>query len=338
MDISKRLSEYNEDELYYLEYHNCTDEQQRLALIERIGQDEIIRRGLLTAEIRDDFLTPFDMGEGIFTSKGKQHICLSKHNRYTPEFLHSHSYFELIYVFSGSCSHTIAGKTIHMEQGCFCIVAPKTYHSIGVFDSSVVLNILIRKSTLEEYYPSLLKSENIVSDFFMNGIFAKKCPAFLMFHIDETLQNQILEMYREQLENDVYSEEIISSMMQVFLYRLVRHGDMYAADFDFVCSSDTTRIYRYFMTEYRTASLTELARLLNFSPSYCSVYVKKATGLNFSQLHKQFRFRKAKELLKNTQLSVASVSEAVGYTDSENFIRAFQKEYGVSPSGYRRKY
>lgn len=338
MDILERLSQYNADELYYKEYCNCMGTQQRLALIDRIGRDEIIRRGLLTPEVNNDFLIPFEMGEGIFVSKGKQHICLSKHNRYTPEFLHSHTYFELIYVLSGSCNHTISGESVRMKQGDFCIVAPKVYHSIGVFDDSVVLNILVRKSTLEEYYPSLLKGENIVSEFFMNGIFAKEHPAFLMFHIEDenTLHDLILEMYHEQLQNESYSEEIISSMMQVFLYRLVRHGNMYAAQSESVHSSDTARIYRYFLTEYRTASLTELAKQLGFTPTYCSAYVKKATGQNFSQLHKRFRFRKAKDLLKNTAQSVASISEAVGYTDSENFIRAFQKEYGISPSAYRK--
>ena len=338
MDVLERLSQYNADELYYQAYYNCTDEEQRLALIERIGRDEIICRGLLTPEVNDNFLTPFDMGECIFVSKGKQHIWLSKHNRYTPEFLHSHTYFELIYVLSGSCSHTISGETVRMEQGCFCIVAPKVYHSIGVFDDSVVLNILVRKSTLEEYYPSLLKGENIVSEFFMNGIFAKEHTPFLMFHIgdENTLHDLILEMYREQLENESYSEEIISSMMQVFLYRLVRYGNMYAVQSESVHSSDATKIYRYFLTEYRTASLTELARQLGFTPTYCSVYVKKATGQNFSQLHKRFRFRKAKELLKNTSLSIASIGEAVGYSDSENFIIAFQNEYGISPSVYRK--
>ena len=142
-------------------------------------------------------------------------------------------------------------------------------------------------------------------------------------------------MYYEQLENESYSEEIISSMMQVFLYRLVRHGNLYATNSDSIRSSDAAKIYRYFLTEYRTASLTELASQLGFTPSYCSAYIKKATGQNFSQLHKRFRFRKAKELLKNTSLSIVSISEAVGYNDSENFIRAFQKEYGISPSRYR---
>ncbi|MBQ8515552.1 MAG: hypothetical protein IJ496_09155 [Ruminococcus sp.] len=71
MDVLERLSQYNADELYYQEYHNCADTRQRLALIERIGRDEIIRRGLLTPEVNNDFLIPFEMGEGILASKGK---------------------------------------------------------------------------------------------------------------------------------------------------------------------------------------------------------------------------------------------------------------------------
>lgn len=338
MDVLERLAQYNEDELYYRAYYRCAGKQERLALIERIGRETIAERGLLTPEVSEAFLTPFEMGEGIFAARGKEHICLSKHNRYTPEFLHSHSYFELIYVLTGACRHTISGETIRMEQGCFCIVAPGVFHSIGVFDDSVVLNILVRKSTLEIYYPALLKGEHAVSEFLVNGIFAKEHAAYLMFRIGEeaALHALILDMYREQLENGSYSEEIISSMMQVFLYRLVRCGDPDAVLPGSLRSRDAARIYRYFLTNYPTASLTELAARLGFTPSYASAYIRKVTGQSFSQLRKRFRFRKAKELLKSTSLSVVCISEAVGYTDSENFIRAFQKEQGVSPSAYRR--
>lgn len=338
MDVLEQLSRYNDDELFYKEYYHCNNKKERLELIERTGQDEIIRRELLVAEVNNEFLTPFEMKTDIFESKGKKHICLSKHNRYTPEFLHSHNFFELIYMLNGSCIQTISGKNITMEQGCFCILAPKIYHSISVFDDSVVLNILVRKDTLEEYYPSLLRGENILSEFLINAIFAKEHAAYLLFDIgnEMTLHNLILEMYREQLENQSYSEEIISSIMQVFLYRLVRCGNVHTEQSMSVHSNDTARIYQYFLTEYRTASLTELAGHLGYTPSYCSAYVKKATGQSFTQLHKRFRFRKAKELLKTTSLNINSISEALGYIDSENFIRAFQKEYGISPSVFRK--
>lgn len=337
MDILDRLYEYNNDELFYREYYNCTDKEQINSLIERTGRSEIIKRRLLVPEINADFLTPFDMGEGIFSTKGKRHICLSKHNRYTPEFLHSHTYFELIYVMSGSCKHTVSGQPTVLSQGSFCIVAPKVYHSIGVFDDSVVLNILVRKSTIETYYPLLLKSENTFSDFFINSIFAKEHAASLTYTIESesSLHSLICEMYREQLENKPYSEEIISSLMQIVLYRLARSGDKFRFELSALHRSDSAKIYRYLAINYQSASLNELAGTLGYTPTYCSAYVKKVTGQSFSKLHRMFLLKKATQLLETTKLSIVDISDMLGYSECESFIRAFRNEFGISPAKYR---
>ena len=340
MSVETLLEQYNADELFYKEYHSLqSDADQVKRLLQRIGEREIVRRGLLVREVNSSFLTPYEMGSEIFGEHGKREILLSKHNRYTPEFLHSHSFFELLYVYSGSCSHTIAGETFTMKAGSFCIVAPHVYHSVGVFDDSVVLNILIKGSALENTYATLLKSDNCISSFLLDGMYAGKHAPYLYFRIEKesSLRRIMLDMYSEQLDSDVYSEEIIGGLMIMFLYRLVRkYGDSPEKIRGAAHSSEAARIYRYFITNYNNASLTALAKELGYSKTYCSSFVKTATGHSFSQLLKQFRFRKAEGLLRETTLSVSYISEILGYRDPENFIRAFQKEYGVSPIRFRR--
>ena len=46
------------------------------------------------------------------------------------------------------------------------------------------------------------------------------------------------------------------------------------------------------------------------------------------------RINKAKELLKTTSLSLAEISEAVGFNDYFYFIKKFKKEVGVTPGKY----
>lgn len=336
----EKLTAYNDDELFYREYYQCRKNPELVrSLISRIGKIEICQRNLLVQEVDDTFLTPFEMGEEIFHEKETQNICLSKHNRYTPEFLHSHTFFEMIYVLSGSCRHTISGKNILMPRGTFCIVAPHVYHAIGVFDDCIVLNILIRTSTLEESYATLLKSNNPVSSFLLNCIFSHKYDPFLQFYLerDEELQRLILSMYQEQCDSDSYSEEIINHLMSIFLYKLVRSSCI-KTEFSYkqIKKTKATEIYQYFLEHYQDASLEELAVKLGYTPTYCSALIKKTTGFTFSQLRKMAIFREAKELLKQTSLSICHISERLGYNDSESFIRAFQKELGVSPTRFRK--
>ena len=50
------------------------------------------------------------------------------------------------------------------------------------------------------------------------------------------------------------------------------------------------------------------------------------------------RINRAKELLRETGLSVAQVCEAVGYSDRKHFTQTFHKMTGVNPAEFRRLY
>lgn len=212
------------------------------------------------------------------------------------------------------------------------------YHSIGVFDDSIVLDILMKTATLENTYTTLLKTDKCISSFLLDGMYARQHSPFLCFQTGKgnPLREMPTEIYREQLRNDAYSEEIISSLMIAFLYRPVRDFGNSPGVKRQTVGGDAARIYRYFIGNFASASLGELAQELGFSEPYCSAFIKRLTGQTFSALLKQFRFRRAEELLKTTAFSVSHISELLGYNDPENFIRAFQKAYGCSPTQYRK--
>ena len=56
----------------------------------------------------------------------------------------------------------------------------------------------------------------------------------------------------------------------------------------------------------------------------------------FYELLTDIRIAKAKEYLQTTPLSVTSISERVGYSNVQSFIRMFKKKVGETPSQYRQ--
>ena len=52
----------------------------------------------------------------------------------------------------------------------------------------------------------------------------------------------------------------------------------------------------------------------------------------------EVRMEKAREHLKDTDLSVIEIAENVGYEDSQYFFRVFKKTTGVTPLQYRQQY
>lgn len=78
-------------------------------------------------------------------------------------------------------------------------------------------------------------------------------------------------------------------------------------------------------------SLNMLADHLNMNYYYVSRLFKEAVGNNFASYLTAIRMEKAKEYLENTDMTVKEVSSAVGFTESNSFIRAFKKYYRTTP-------
>ncbi len=84
-----------------------------------------------------------------------------------------------------------------------------------------------------------------------------------------------------------------------------------------------------------TLTLEEISRHVHLNASYLSIVFKKETGQNFSDYLTSYRIEMAKTMLRQGDMSIAAISEAVGYADSKYFSRIFTRLVGIKPSAYR---
>lgn len=91
-------------------------------------------------------------------------------------------------------------------------------------------------------------------------------------------------------------------------------------------------IARHYM---RTLTLDEISRHVHLNASYLSIVFKKETGQNFSDYLTSYRIDRAKAMLRQGDMSIAAIGEAVGYADSKYFSRIFTRQVGLKPSAYR---
>ncbi len=80
---------------------------------------------------------------------------------------------------------------------------------------------------------------------------------------------------------------------------------------------------------------SDLAAGLGINVRTLSRRFKKATGHTPMDYLKQLRIENAKDLLRNSNLSVSEIASRVGYTDAGHFSSLFKAWVGISPQKYR---
>lgn len=84
-------------------------------------------------------------------------------------------------------------------------------------------------------------------------------------------------------------------------------------------------------------SIEYLASIVYLSPDYLSKLFKKNTGISLYQYIRQFRMKKASELLLTTTKKVIDIGNETGYPNYSYFCQSFREYYGISPDKYRQE-
>lgn len=84
-------------------------------------------------------------------------------------------------------------------------------------------------------------------------------------------------------------------------------------------------------------SLERMAAIAGVTPShFCRVF-KKATGISPHQYVMKARLDRAQQMLVQSDMTLAALSEALGFTSQSHFSRAFRAYAGRSPSEFRQQ-
>jgi Response regulator containing CheY-like receiver domain and AraC-type DNA-binding domain len=84
-------------------------------------------------------------------------------------------------------------------------------------------------------------------------------------------------------------------------------------------------------------SIQLIARLCNVNANYASQLFNQEMKVSFSHYLSLLRINEAKQLLKNTDLSISTIALTIGYQDYFYFAKVFKKITGTTPTKFRKE-
>lgn len=86
-----------------------------------------------------------------------------------------------------------------------------------------------------------------------------------------------------------------------------------------------------------TIKLLDVAKSFGVHPNYLTRIFHERYGVSPKQYLMDLKLKKASRLLTTTELSVSVIANSLGFHDQLAFSKIFKKEFGSSPSEYRKR-
>lgn len=250
---------------------------------------------------------------------------------------HMHEFLELVYIYNGSGTHSIDRQVFDVMAGDLLFINLGQTHAI-LSGTMQYINCLMKPEFIKE----TLVHPHDSAALFSLALFDEFDPAFdhtrcvFRFHGEDLSEVKALFrfMLREtSLRRDGY-QLILSAYLRIIFSKMVRTME----DRKHSTASErlNLEILQYVNEHcFGKLSLAQLAEKYFYNPAYLSSKFKEVSGKSLSVYIREKRMDEAARLLSETELSVETVSQQVGYAEKGHFYTSFKQYSGLTPLQYR---
>lgn len=307
----------NETIFTILNNHEIEDEkvaQSREKLIETIkyefaNADEVLAKAF---DLMKQNINPLKTGDGvirfpIIPIRKDEGLHVRKHTTSQIPYIHSHTFYELIFVNKGKCIQLIDDKRVIMNQGDLCILSPQIKHAImPSTEKDVIIKIVI--------------PIDVFNHINVNAHFDE--PITMIRNVSIETEYLLFKILKESFVCDDFIDVTIENYLALLFVELVRSKN--------IDSIFLEKITQYIYANMEDATLDNLAKSLGYNNSYLSRIINQKTNKSFSELLTEIRMQKASQMIFDN-IRIDDIAQAVGYKNTSGFYKQFKKYYGMTP-------
>lgn len=151
----------------------------------------------------------------------------------------------------------------------------------------------------------------------------------------------LLDTLRQEVETKHPGYDIIcQDLLEILLIYLDRYSGtaMRSAAASHRASRECALVHRYIEEHYKeNLSLEDLAGIAHVSRFYLSHAFAKEYGISPISYLLERRIRESLRLLADTRLTLAEISEVLGFSSPSYFSQSFKRSQGIPPLAYRAR-
>lgn len=246
--------------------------------------------------------------------------------------VHTHVYYELLYVLDGVVIMTIRGRDYRVEAGSLVFLNQFDEHATHLIsDHYRRYYLLIPPTQLNAFHNDVL----LLSVFRLHG---DQFSYVLPTGADKPRFDTYFAMLKDAADRGgPYLDERIEALMTLILTDAqALRPDMFTPvrEVSFLPVQDILDELDKDFT--KPLNLQALAARFHVSPGCLSAHFRRQVGMSPMQYVTQSRLNRAKILLSKTELSVMEVAQQCGFGDVSNFVRRFRQQFQLTPLQFRR--
>jgi len=238
----------------------------------------------------------------------------------TPEIPtgHKHDHLQMVLGVSGVSKIEIDGTEIKLDLMKGCVIPANTTHQFSGIGKNKSLTINFRQKIQDDLIKRIFERPR----FFLLDQSMRK---FVQFSAMELPEYEDLETNCNMRFNQ-HIAAVFTGLMESRIFKHQRPEQRI----------DLDSIDRFVMNRLDCKiTVEEIAKSVHISPSHFFTLFREEVGKTPHQYVIEKRLEKAKLLLKTTKLTIAEISEEVGFSSQSALSNTFKKQFGCTPGIFK---
>lgn len=255
-----------------------------------------------------------------------------------PRGSHSVSFFELVYIVSGTGMQNINGNKFPYREGNLFLLVPEDAHRFIFKTKTQLFFIRFNKVFFHTSHMTasfLQRLEQTFSNHTLQGSVIKDQDNEMI--IKNLMESLIIEMKNKNL----YASELIRLLVQTILTavsgNLTKEYNLKVNEMTDHKAADIIQYVHGNIYDPKKLTGENISIQFGISKNYLGRYFKNNTGKTLNEYAAHYKTGLIENRLKYSDMRISEIADEFGFTDKSHLNRFFKKIKGMPPSAFRNE-